>query len=139
MRVALQLRDQGISEMRYRELEYFCLQYGEKITLAASLAHTQADYTFDPTGKAVCRRDQLLHDVELIERAATVATVECGKPGLFDGLLRYVTRADKPPIDTLPCGRRHFYEVRRLFFCVLDVMLEDARGRGLMGREENPV
>ena len=72
----------------------------------------------DPTGATVARRELLLADCEDMEQAAIEAAAGYGT-GMADYLLRYVTRADKPPIEFAPCGRRQFYDLRRRYFAAL--------------------
>lgn len=131
---ALRLDGLGISQARYRELEWFCYQYPEKRRKAQSLCGlsrgappgiSRSGDPSDPTVQAVIRRERLLHECEQIERACHIAG-ECDAIAQF--LLQYVTRPDKPPIDFVPCGRRQFFDIRRRFFLVLHQQRE-AQGR----------
>lgn len=121
------LSDLGISEARYRELEYFCYQYKEKRLKAHRLLDPapqratpgRGSDVADPTFQAAARRERLLQDIEDIEQSAIEAAGSHGTV-LASWLLSYVTCRDKPPIDTIPCGRRQFYALRRRFFVILD-------------------
>lgn len=136
MRIALQLSAYGIGEARYRELEYFCLQYGEKQALLRAVGPGRGwrvgdggkggGMPGDPTGEAVARRERLARDVEDIEAAAREAVGGGPDAPMVGWLLRYVTRPDKPLLDQMPCGRRQFFELRRRFFCLLHVKREQA-------------
>jgi len=137
----IKLDDWGISWEEYKELTYFCLQYEQKKRDAAALLTTRIstpapamyhkggkEYgtflprgsggTSDPTAATAAKRDRLLRDVMLIERAARIAA---------DDLAPYILRAvttrggvqsvfanTRPPI-----GERQFYALRRKFYWVL--------------------
>lgn len=71
----------GISRDAYAELRAFCRQYAEKKAKAAALAGVSspalsgmphAAGKSDPVGRAVERRERLLADCAMIERAASV-------------------------------------------------------------------
>ena len=140
----IKLDDWGISREEYKELTYFCLQYEQKKREAAALLTTRiatptpeiyhkagkeygaflphgSGRTSDPTASTAAKRDRLLRDVMMIERAARVAA---------DDLAPYVLRAvttrggvqsvfanTRPPI-----GERQFYELRKKFYLVLHEM-----------------
>lgn len=137
----IKLDDWGISWEEYKELTYFCLQYEQKKRDAAALLTTRIstpvpamyhkggkEYgaflprgsggTSDPTAATAAKRDRLLRDVMLIERAARIAADD-----LAPYVLRAVTTRDgvrKVKAATeFPCGVNQFYEMRRRFFYVL--------------------
>lgn len=128
--LVLKLDDYGISEDRYRELMFFCYQYPKKRAQICAMAREESSGIRearrggggdDPTLRAVIRREALLKDCEDVEQAVLEASGAWGDVGIAKWLLSYVTKRDKPPIDTIPCGRRQFYDLRRRFFCALHV------------------
>ena len=121
----------------YKELDYFCRQYHRKkqeaenlLTLRVSTpqpvvaADGSADFpgrggggVSDPVAAMAEKRERLLRDVRLIDRAAKLAGAE-----LAPWLLRAVTRKDgvtRIIADGCPCSERSFYRMRRRFFYVL--------------------
>lgn len=121
----------------YKELDYFCRQYERKRRDAAALltlrvstapsAKTKDDNwvflphgsggTSDPVAAAAEKRERLLRDVQMIEKAARLAGDE-----FAPYLLRAVTRRDgvnRIIADGCPCSERTFYRMRRRFFFVL--------------------
>ena len=110
-----------ISEYAYKELQYFCMQYREKKKAIEdgyggqavrydNLPHSSGNIS-DPTYANASRMIKMKEDVEIIERAAKETDRE---------LYRYIIRnvSDWIPFEYLnvPCGRRQFYNKRRLFF-----------------------
>lgn len=136
----IKLDEWGITWEEYRELAYFCLQYEQKKREAAALLtlklSTPAPVTFkkngleygefmphgsgigDPTARTMERREHLLRDVRMIERAA-----ECAAGDMAPYILRAVTT--RGGVQSLfarerpPCGERQFYALRRKFYWVL--------------------
>ena len=137
----IKLDDWGISWEEYKELTYFCLQYERKKADAAALLTTRIstpppevyrhggrEYGFypphgkggtsDPTAVAMEKRERLLNDVRIIEKAARMAA---------DDLAPYILRAvtTRGGVQSLfarerpPCGERQFYALRRKFYWVL--------------------
>ena len=123
----------GISYDEYKELYHFCQQYRAKkqaaadmLTMPCSIPRAVADAsgraeflphggrTSNPVEAAAERREQLLNDVRMIERAATIADSE-----LAPWILRAVTTRDGVALIDPPCGRRQFINARRKFFFVL--------------------
>lgn len=96
--------DMPLSAPRLRELEWFCRQYEEKRRL---LRRRDGAGAWGALARA---------DLEDMEQAAVEA---CGDLGLQREMLAYVSSADKPLIDWIPCGRRQFYERRRRFYVAL--------------------
>jgi hypothetical protein len=116
-----------ISPSAYRELYYFCLQYGEmkqrlgdiySISSGRICAAAKGADTSDVTAKKAIAAAKLRTSIELIERAARQADDE------IDGyILRNVTEGEGYTYlrHTLgmPCGRNKFYKARRKFFYIL--------------------
>ena len=97
----LRLERYSIGKYAYRELHNFCLQYPEK---KRRLRELESPYKSpqitgmpsgsgpgDPTGRNADRASVLSGDIELIERTAAAVS----------------------------CGRRKFYDMRRVFFYLL--------------------
>lgn len=96
----LRMEQYGISQMAYRELVYFCLQYEDKRRRARSAPST--------------KREDLLQDVAMIDQTAAEAA-----PNFREALLQNVTARVPYERLAIPCGRRQFYAARRRFFCLL--------------------
>lgn len=120
----LNLDKYSIGKYAYRELRNFCLQYPEK---KRKLRELQSPYRSpqvtgmpsgggpgDPTGRNAERAAALSRDIELIERAANQAA---GRDAQW--LMRNVTQGIAYEYMPVNCGRRKFYEMRRLFFYLL--------------------
>ena len=103
----LNLNEYDISPKLYKELEYFSLQYGEK------MQKLRADST--PPEYAA----QLRHDVDIIESAL----IKASDPVNREALRKSVT--DKMPYKNLQvyCGQNQFYHMRREYFHQLAISL----------------
>lgn len=146
----IKLDDWGISWEEYKELTYFCLQYEQKKRDAAALLTTRIstpapamyhkggkEYgtflprgsggTSDPTAATMERRERLLNDVRIIEKAADVACEGAGY-GMYPALLKAVTTRSgvqavfANPDTRPPRNEKQFYQLRRRFFWVLREM-----------------
>lgn len=92
----IKLSDYNISRSKYNELKYFCMQYEEK-------------------KKEIIAGNQLrARDVELIEQTAIAADAN-----IYQYILKNVTEGIPYEYMNVPCGRRQFYEARRMFFIKL--------------------
>jgi len=117
----LDMRKFNISPYAYKELEYFCMQYKEKkkkIDEGYGIRATRfngsgimkngiSDTTFDNAERII----RLKRDVEIIEQAAK-DTDEV----LYKYILRNVTEGIGFEVLNIPCGRRQFYDKRKVFF-----------------------
>lgn len=127
----------------YRELAYFCYQYGKKkqqaddmLTLRVSTPQPVTDEkgngafmphgkggTSDPVSTMASRRDKLLRDVDMIERAAHIAGGD-----LYPWLLKCVTTRVK--VETLvtecPASESTIYRMRRRFFFILKQIRDES-------------
>lgn len=138
----IKLDKYGITWEEYKELSYFCLQYQRKKQEAADLLtmriSTPAPATYhvngveygtflphgqgqtsDPVAAMADKRERLLSDVRMVERAAMIA----GGETMYSSILRAVTTRDgvrkaKAAMQT-PIGERQFFEMRRRFYRVL--------------------
>jgi hypothetical protein len=82
------------------------------------LPHGQGQ-TSDPVAAMADKRERLLSDVRMVERAAMIA----GGETMYSSILRAVTTRDgvrkaKAAMQT-PIGERQFFEMRRRFYKVL--------------------
>lgn len=142
----MKLDDWGITWDEYKELDYFCRQYERKrseanaiLTLRVSTPQPvydkngNADFMphgsggiSDPVSAAAEKRERLLRDIRMIDKAAKIAGED-----LAVYLLRNVTRkegVEKIITDGCPCSERTFYRMRRKFFYVLHEMRNDCAG-----------
>lgn len=125
----LKLDKYEISPRAYRELYYFCLQYGEMREKLKNIytsvqnikISTQPHGTdlSDETPKRAIAASKLRRNIEMIERSARLADDE------IDGyLLKNVTEEMSYTYLRnslgMPCGRTKFYRARRKFFYLLD-------------------
>lgn len=116
----LDLKDFNISEYAYKELQYFCMQYGEKKKMIEEgygpsgiriKLTPRGSGVSDPTFETADRIIKIKNDIEMIENAAKET----------DGILyKYIIRnvSEGTPFEVLevPCGRRQFYDKRKIFF-----------------------
>lgn len=120
----LKLDKYGISKEAYRELRSFCLQYEEKkarlqqlrsIASAPINGMPRKNETGDPTAKHAEIAVKLSNDIFIIEQSALEAS-----GNLYQYIIRHVT-TEGATYEKLspPCGRRQFYEYRRMFFFFL--------------------
>ncbi len=110
----------NISSYAYKELEYFCMQYGEKKRLIKygygpkALRFTPvrvkggiSDSTFETANQLI----KIKCDVEMIENAAKETDEQ-----LYKYIIKNVTEGVPYEVLNVPCGRRQFYDKRKLFF-----------------------
>lgn len=120
----LKLDKYGISKEAYRELRSFCLQYEEKkarlqqlrsIASAPITGMPGKNEPGNPTAKHAEIAVKLSNDIAMIEQSALEAS-----GNLYQHIIQHVTR-EGATYEKLcpPCGRRQFYEYRRIFFYFL--------------------
>ncbi len=116
-------KELNISKKAYKELEYFCLQYREKKLEIENFCYiSSVKYGFRPSNRTgsdttltnVQRMVSLKKDVEMIEKSAREADRRISRY-----IIRNVTERVQYEHMNVPCGRRQFYEKRKLFFCIL--------------------
>ena len=132
----IKLDEWDISFDEYKELSYFCRQYTRKKAESAALltlrvstpqpvidGQGRAEFmphgsggVSDPVAAAAEKRERLLRDVRMIERAAKLAGAE-----MAPYILRAVTTRDgvQRVLMDCPCGKNQFYAMRRRFFYIL--------------------
>ena len=116
----LKMERYSIGKYAYRELHNFCLQYPDK---KRKLRELQSPYRSpqitgmpsgsgpgDPTGRSAERAAVLSQDIDMIERAANKAA---GRDA--QSILKNVTLGIAWEYLPVSCGRRKFYDMRRLF------------------------
>lgn len=110
----LNLSQFNISLYAYRELEYFCLQYREKKNSIDKMyclkKHDECLNGFKNERKI----RMFENDISLIETAAKKADNQ-----LYPFIIKNVADGISYEYMDVPCGRRRFYELRRLFFFYL--------------------
>lgn len=119
-----------ISNYRFRELYYFCLQYEEwkqelqdKRNPMKSLQYSgmpSAGNTGDPTESAAIACAALSHKINLIEQAAQAADPELWQYIIFAVTHDNITFASLKMQMDIPCERDRYYMSRRKFYAILD-------------------
>lgn len=120
----------GISDNRFRELYYWCMQYNEwkdelryKTDTVKSIEITDmltVHNGSDATQQLAIKRAQLARNCELIEQTALEAD-----PDIYQYLLKAVTNEDVTyrylkMVMGIPCGKKMYYDRRRKFYWLLD-------------------
>ena len=121
----------GISDRRYRELVYFCLQYKEwKEWLGhndGTVPGQSADVIpgghgkhSDPVAVLAIKREQLQNKCKILEKAA-----EETSPLFAKYIIKHVTNKEITykylnMVLHMPCSRKKYYELRKKFFWLLD-------------------
>ncbi len=118
----------SISRYAYAELRAFCRQYGEKKSRAAALAGVSSPILTgmphgsdisDPVTRAVERRERLLADCAMIERAAELA----GGGGFYHALIlnccHGIGYLYMDPTILPTANRNAFFKARREFYWLL--------------------
>lgn len=118
----------SISRYAYAELRAFCRQYGEKKSKAAALAGVSspaltgmphAPGVSDPVTRAMERREKLLRDCAMIERAASAPSGGAYYHALILNCCHGVGYVYLDP-SILPSSKRSaFFMARREFFWTL--------------------
>lgn len=124
----------NISNYRFRELYYFCLQYEEWKKALQELRDTLKGVQYsavpssgepgNPTMKSALKCAELTYKCGLVETAAKMADSE-----LYEFILYAVTNEDIS-FNTLkiqkniPCERDRYYDRRRKFYFILDRLLQ---------------
>ena len=125
------LLEYGISEYAYREMLYFCMQYGEKkeelgrIYSVSSVRYDRqkvkggrSDVVFEKAVKAV----MLKEEIDMIETSAREAD-----EFLWERIIDNVCFQVPYEYLDIACGRRQFYNKRKLFFVKLHKYMDERK------------
>lgn len=119
----LHLNKYEIDTDHYRELFYFCKQYQSRQDEINSLyglseicqdGMPKGNKIGSQTESKAIRIDKLRRENELIEQTAIEADSY-----IYQYIVKNVTQGISYEYMDVPCGRRQFYEKRRLFFKLL--------------------
>ena len=124
----------NISNYRFRELFYFCLQYGEwqeelqRIRnplkgMQYSGMPSSGGFPGDPTMQAAIRCAELSGKCIAIERAAELADPELQEYILYAVTHENVTFNSLKALKGIPCERDRYYDSRRKFYFMLDKIM----------------
>ena len=125
------LKEFGISEFAYREMLYFCMQYEEKKNALKNIYSIGAvRYDKEKIKGKICdsvaqkaeRAITLENDIKIIEEAAK-QTDEF----LWKMIIENVCYGVATDYLNIPCGRRQFYNKRKLFFVKLYNFMEERK------------
>jgi len=119
------IKVQGLSKNRYRELKYFCMQYQEWVEELKSINYNLQSYKIDdlpksnnigkPTEELAIRKIKLEKKIKIIKQTA----IETSSV-LYQELLKNITQGIPYEYLNIPYSRCHFYRIRNLFFNLLD-------------------
>lgn len=119
----LNLLDYDISENKYKELKYFCLQYQEKKEKLEELCEISS-IKYDNIAKTKnCtsivenisnKKLSLENDISIIEKAAFMADED-----LYEYLIKNITCGVKYQYLDIPISRAAFYRKKKEFFKIL--------------------
>lgn len=101
----------GVRREKYRELQYFCLQYEEKKEAVLSGVERKGGHRARVSED---KRERLRKEVELIEQTAIETN-----PEIYQYLLKSVTEGTSYEYLNVPMSKGRFYDYRRLFFALL--------------------
>lgn len=119
----LRLHKYDIDTDHYRELFYFCKRYHERedeinhlrgLNEIVSDGMPRGSNISDPTARKAEKILKLRADNELIEQTAIESD-----SFIYQYLLKNIIQGISYEHLSCPCGRRQFYEKRRLFFKLL--------------------
>lgn len=130
MTMEYDLRIEGLSRYRYRELRNICRQYDEMkkkikamsvLSSARITAGRSTGTPADPVGEYVVDLLYWKQRVEAIEQAA-LQSCNGSKP-MAKAILRNVVHDVSYERMPAPCGRATFYRARKRFFRILDKLI----------------
>ena len=110
------MREYELSPYRYREIKYFCMQYGwfketlEKLNEEDGYATASTD----PVSDIAIKREQYKRVIEMIEK-----TAEDTEPFLKNEILKIVTEDVSTSTMSNQCSRECLEELRRKYFWLL--------------------
>lgn len=135
---ALNKEKYNISNYRFRELYYFCLQYDEWQEALKELRNPLKGVQYsampssgvpgNPTEKAALKSSEFSHKCAMIEAAASAAD-----PEFYDFIIYAVTHENVTfkflkSQKNMPCERDRYYNSRRKFYYFLDRLLRNKEG-----------
>lgn len=120
------LKIKNLNKYRYLELKYLCLQYNdlkmelnelsqESVKAARITGMPSAHNISNATQDMVIKKMEVERKIKAIEQSARGASSD-----IYEYMIRAVTEGIPFEFLEVPCGRRQFYEKRRLFFTLLD-------------------
>ncbi|MGE4213788.1 MAG: hypothetical protein AB7E42_03300 [Anaerotignaceae bacterium] len=114
-----------ISKNKYKELQYFCLQYKEKKDRINSMCYISAvQVTGMPHGSGISNPTaqqgeeiaELKRDIELIEQTAIAVSSE-----FYQQLIENATKGVPWEYLDIPLSRRSFYRLKAKYFQLLAI------------------
>lgn len=135
---ALNKNKYDISNYRFRELYYFCLQYEEwkeslknkQNTLQATKYSGMPSSSGDPgnpTERIAIECAALSHKCAAVEKAANAADPELCRYIIYAVTNENVTFKFLKMQMNIPCERDRYYNSRRKFYYMLDKILKDRK------------
>lgn len=126
----LRLDEYDISENRYMELKYFCLQYEDKKRKCQDILHSSSGHSFEyappnnqnpsETERKAIKRAALLRDIELIEACAKEVQDGIWYYALIENCCKGRPYATIEPSSMPTAKREAFFTARKQFFALLD-------------------
>lgn len=105
-----------LTKYRKKELEYFCLQYGDYKKELANINYAKGTSEWDdPTYEEVIYRERLQKNIEVIDETMHQVCSDILCPYMY----RCICKGEKYEYLEIPCGRRQFYDLRDEFYIVL--------------------
>lgn len=127
----------NISNFRFRELYYFCLQYDEWKEQIKELSNPLKGMEYsgtpasgspgDPTKKNAIACAELSAKCKLIERAAEIADPELKAYIIYAATHEGVSFKFLKMQKNIPCERDRYYNSRRKFYFVLDKITQEGK------------
>lgn len=128
----------NISNYRFRELYYFCLQYEEwkqelkeKRNPLKAIQYSEAATSGtpgNPTANIGIECAELSHKCNMIEQAAQAADAELWEYILYAVTNENVTFNFLKTKKNMPCERDRYYNNRRKFYFILDKKMRKQEG-----------
>lgn len=127
----------NISNFRFRELYYFCLQYDEWKEQIKELSNPLKGMEYsgtpasgspgDPTKKNAIACAELSAKCKLIERAAEIADPELKGYIIYAATHEGISFKFLKMQKNIPCERDRYYNSRRKFYFVLDKITQEGK------------
>lgn len=128
----------NISNYRFKELYYFCLQYGEwrNVLIEKRNPMQATQYTGMPTAGNSIGNPTEGNAIECVEYSSKCAAVELAAkiadPELYQYIIYAVTNEGTTfkylkMQKNIPCERDRYYDRRRKFFYILDKILRNKK------------